>query len=579
MNEQQVFTRDFHMSKEGNNKGNDKAEAKESKDFIRTIIAEDLASGKHDTTVTRFPPEPNGFLHIGHAKALCLNFGLAEENASSGARCHLRFDDTNPVKEDTKYVESIQKDVKWLGFDWGENLYFASNYFEYFYDCAVSLIEKGLAYVDRQSPEEMREGRGNVKTPGINSPFRETSVEENLTLFKQMRAGEIGEGEAVLRAKIDMSSRNMNMRDPAIYRVLHTDHHNTGDTWKIYPMYDFAHPLEDAKEKVTHSLCSLEFEDHRPLYDWVVSNCPVPAVPRQIEFSRLNLSYTVMSKRKLLQLVEDGVVNGWDDPRMPTLSGMRRRGYTPAGVKSFIARGGVTKVNSVTDFSILEAEVRNDLNKVADRRMAVMDPLKIVISNWDEAREEMMECNNNPEDESAGTREVPLTKELFIEQDDFMEEPPKKYFRLGPERAVRLRGGYIIKYVSHTNDNEGKVSEVQVEYIPDTIGQNAPEGIKCKAAIHWVSAKYAVDAEVRVYDRLFKEENPDAAEDGFMSCLNENSLSLIDGAKLEPILANVPAGYICQFERIGYFCTDAEDHGESGKIVFNKTAGLRDNWK
>ena len=579
MNEQQVFTRDFHMSKEGNNKGNDKAEAKESKDFIRTIIAEDLASGKHDTTVTRFPPEPNGFLHIGHAKALCLNFGLAEENASSGARCHLRFDDTNPVKEDTKYVESIQKDVKWLGFDWGENLYFASNYFEYFYDCAVSLIEKGLAYVDRQSPEEMREGRGNVKTPGINSPFRETSVEENLTLFKQMRAGEIGEGEAVLRAKIDMSSRNMNMRDPAIYRVLHTDHHNTGDTWKIYPMYDFAHPLEDAKEKVTHSLCSLEFEDHRPLYDWVVSNCPVPAVPRQIEFSRLNLSYTVMSKRKLLQLVEDGVVNGWDDPRMPTLSGMRRRGYTPAGVKSFIARGGVTKVNSVTDFSILEAEVRNDLNKVADRRMAVMDPLKIVISNWDEAREEMMECNNNPEDGSAGTREVPLTKELFIEQDDFMEEPPKKYFRLGPERAVRLRGGYIIKYVSHTNDNEGKVSEVRVEYIPDTIGQNAPEGIKCKAAIHWVSAKYAVDAEVRVYDRLFKEENPDAAEDGFMSCLNENSLSLIDGAKLEPILANVPAGYICQFERIGYFCTDAEDHGESGKIVFNKTAGLRDNWK
>jgi len=400
------------MSKQGSNKGKDSAETKENKDFIRTIIAEDLASGKHDTTVTRFPPEPNGFLHIGHAKALCLNFGLAEENTSSGAKCHLRFDDTNPVKEDTKYVESIQKDVKWLGFDWGEDLYFASDYFEYFYDCAVNLIEKGLAYVDRQSPEEMREGRGNVKTPGVNSPFRETSVEENLALFKQMRAGEIGEGEAVLRAKIDMSSRNMNMRDPAIYRVLHTDHHNTGDTWKIYPMYDFAHPLEDAKEKVTHSLCSLEFEDHRPLYDWVVSNCPVPAVPRQIEFSRLNLSYTVMSKRKLLQLVEDGVVSGWDDPRMPTLSGMRRRGYTPVGVKSFIARGGVTKVNSVTDFSILEAEIRNDLNKVADRRMAVMDPLKIVISNWDDAREEMMVCNNNPEDETAGTREVPLTKEL-----------------------------------------------------------------------------------------------------------------------------------------------------------------------
>jgi len=567
------------MSKQANNKSTNAAETKESKDFIRTIIAEDLASGKHETTVTRFPPEPNGFLHIGHAKALCLNFGLAEENAESGAKCHLRFDDTNPVKEDTKYVESIQADVKWLGFDWGDDLYFASDYFEYFYDCAVNLIEKGLAYVDRQSPEEMREGRGKVGIPGVESPFRETAVEENLALFKQMREGEIGEGEAVLRAKIDMASPNMNMRDPAIYRVLHSEHHNTGNAWKIYPMYDFAHPLEDAKEKVTHSLCSLEFEDHRPLYDWVVANCPVPAVPRQIEFSRLNLSYTVMSKRKLLQLVEDKIVSGWDDPRMPTLSGMRRRGYTAAGVRSFIARGGVTKVNSVTDFSILEAEIRNDLNKVADRRMAVMEPLKIVITNWDEAHEEMMVCNNNPEDETAGTREVPLTKELYIEQDDFMEEPPKKYFRLGPERAVRLRGGYIIKYVGHSADAEGKVSEVQVEYIPNTIGQNPPEGIKCKAAIHWVSAKHAVDAEVRVYDRLFKEENPDAAEGGFMSCLNEDSFSLIEGAKLEPILADVPAGYVCQFERIGYFCTDCVDHGKDGKIVFNKTAGLRDSWK
>ncbi len=564
------------MSNQANNKGKDTVE---SKDFIRTIIAEDLASGKHETTVTRFPPEPNGFLHIGHAKALCLNFGLAEENAGSGAKCHLRFDDTNPVKEDTKYVESIQADVKWLGFEWGDDLYFASDYFEYFYDCAVNLIEKGLAYVDRQSPEEMREGRGKVYEAGVDSPFRETSVEENLALFKQMRDGEIGEGEAVLRAKIDMASPNMNMRDPAIYRILHAEHHNTGDTWKIYPMYDFAHPLEDAKEKVTHSLCSLEFEDHRPLYEWVVTNCPVAAVPRQIEFSRLNLSYTVMSKRKLLQLVEENVVNGWDDPRMPTLSGMRRRGYTAAGVKSFIARGGVTKVNSVTDFSILEAEIRNDLNKIADRRMAVMEPLKVVITNWDDAREEMMVCNNNPEDKAAGTREVPLTKELYIEQDDFMEDPPKKYFRLGPERAVRLRGGYIIKYVSHSNDAEGNVSEVQVEYIPDTIGQNAPEGIKCKAAIHWVSAKYAVDAEVRVYDRLFKEENPDAAEGGFMSCLNEDSLSLIEGAKLEPILTDVGAGYICQFERVGYFCTDSVDHGVDGKLVFNKTAGLRDNWK
>ncbi|MGJ8658117.1 MAG: glutamine--tRNA ligase/YqeY domain fusion protein [Akkermansiaceae bacterium] len=559
------------MSKEAN--------TKESKDFIRTIIAEDLANGKHETTVTRFPPEPNGFLHIGHAKALCLNFGLAEENAGTGAKCHLRFDDTNPVKEDTKYVESIQRDVKWLGFDWGDDLYFASDYFEYFYECAVSLIEKGLAYVDELSPEAMREGRGKVGMPGVDSPYRDRGVKENLALFKKMRDGEIGEGKAVLRAKIDMASPNMNMRDPAIYRVLHVEHHNTGDAWKIYPMYDFAHPLEDAKEKVTHSLCSLEFEDHRPLYNWVVENCPVPAVPRQIEFSRLNLSYTVMSKRKLLQLVEDGVVSGWDDPRMPTLSGMRRRGYTAAGVRSFIARGGVTKVNSVTDFAILEAEVRNDLNKIADRRMAVMEPLQVVIDNWDEAREEMMVCNNNPEDADAGTREVPLTKELYIEQDDFMEEPFKKYFRLGPERAVRLRGGYIIQYVSHEKDADGNVTAVHVDYIPDTVGQNAPEGVKCKAAIHWVSAKYAVDAEVRVYDRLFKVENPDAAEGGFMSCLNEDSFSLVEGAKLEPILADVAAGYVCQFERVGYFCTDSEDHGVDGKVVFNKTAGLRDNWK
>ena len=550
-----------------------------SKDFIRTIIAEDIANGKHETSITRFPPEPNGFLHIGHAKALCLNFGLAQENAGSGARCHLRFDDTNPVKEDTKYVESIQKDVKWLGFEYGENLFFASNYFEYFYDCAVHLIKSGLAYVDKQTPEEMREGRGKVGIPGKNSPFRETAVEENLELFAQMRNGDIGEGEAVLRAKIDMESPNMNMRDPAIYRVLHSHHHNTGDAWKIYPMYDFAHPLEDAKEMITHSLCSLEFEDHRPLYNWVVENCPTPAKPRQIEFSRLNISYTVMSKRKLLQLVEDGIVNGWDDPRMPTLSGMRRRGYTPEAIRSFIEKGGVTKVNSVTDFSVLEAEVRNDLNKTVDRRMAVIEPLKVVISNWDEDRVEHMICNNNPEDATAGTREVPLGKAFYIERDDFMEDPPKKYFRLGPERAVRLRGGYIIKYLSHSLDADGNVTEVQVEYIPDTIGQNAPEGIKCKAAIHWVSAAHAVDAEVRVYDRLFSEANPDAAEGGFLTCLNEDSLAVINGAKLEPILGNVEPGYRCQFERVGYFCTDSEDHVAGENNVFIRTAALRDSWK
>ncbi len=550
-----------------------------SKDFIRTIIAEDLANGKHKTIITRFPPEPNGFLHIGHAKALCLNFGLAEEYAGIGARCHLRFDDTNPVKEDTKYVESIQEDVKWLGFDWGENLFFASDYFDYFYDCAIALIKKGLAYVDQQTPEEMRQGRGDVRTPGKDSPYRDTSVDENLALFEKMRAGEISEGGAVLRAKIDMASPNMNMRDPAIYRILHAEHHNTGARWKIYPMYDFAHPLEDAKEEITHSLCSLEFEDHRPLYEWVVENCPTPATPRQIEFSRLNLSYTVMSKRKLLQLVEEGVVAGWDDPRMPTLSGMRRRGYAPDAIRSFIAKGGVTKVNSVTDFSILEQEVRGSLNKTVDRRMAVLDPLKVVITNWksDEHVEQMI-CNNNPEDKAAGTREVPLGKEVFIERADFMEDPPKKYFRLGPDRAVRLRGGYILQYVGHTKDAEGNVIEVQVEYIPDTIGKNAPEGVKCKAAIHWVSAAHAVDAEVRLYDRLFSEESPDAAEGGFLTCLNPDSLRVIDRAKLEPALQGVEPGYRCQFERIGYFCADTTDHSPE-KMVFNRTAALRDSWK
>ncbi len=552
----------------------------ENKDFIRTIIAEDLANGKHATSITRFPPEPNGFLHIGHAKALCLNFGLAQENAASGARCHLRFDDTNPVKEDTKYVDSIKQDVEWLGFEWGEHLYFASDYFDYFYDCAVHLIKNGLAYVDKQSPDEMREGRGKVGMPGSNSPFRDTAIDENLAFFDQMKNGVIGEGEAVLRAKIDMSSPNMNMRDPAIYRVLHTDHHNTGDTWKMYPMYDFAHPLEDAKEEITHSLCSLEFEDHRPLYDWVVNNCPTPAKPRQIEFSRLNINYTVMSKRKLLELVEDGVVSGWDDPRMPTLSGMRRRGYTPESIKNFIYKGGVTKVNSITPFSTLENEVRNDLNQIADRRMAVLDPLKVVITNWEsDDHVEQMTCVNNPNDDSAGTREVPLGKEVYIERDDFMEEPFKKYFRLGPDRYVRLKGGYIIKYVGHSKDDAGNVTEVQVESIPDTIGKDAPEGIKCKAAIHWVSVADAIDAEVRVYDRLFSEENPDAAEDGFMSCLNPDSLEIISAVKLEPSLANVPAGYKCQFERIGYFCADSVDHKPSRNIVFNRTAALRDNWK
>jgi glutaminyl-tRNA synthetase len=550
----------------------------DKKDFIREIIAEDLTNGKHQTTITRFPPEPNGHLHIGHAKAICINFGIAEQNAGSGAVCHLRFDDTNPVKEDTKYVSAIKKDVAWLGFDWGENLYFASDYFAYFYDCAVHLIKDGNAYVDLQNVEEMRAGRGNVKTPGSNSPYRDSSVDENMARFEQMKNGEFEAGGAVLRAKIDMAARNMNMRDPAIYRVLNIDHHKTGDAWKIYPMYDFAHPLEDAKEKVTHSLCSLEFEDHRPLYEWVVEYCPTAATPRQIEFSRLNLTYTIMSKRKLLQLVEEEVVDGWDDPRLPTLSGMRRRGYTPEAIKSFIQKVGVTKFNAITDVALLEFELRAHLNKIAERRMAVLDPLKIVIDNWDGDSVEEMECKNNPEDEEAGTRLVPLGKEFYIERDDFMEDPPKKYFRLGPGRAVRLRGGYIIQYVSHETDASGNVTEVHVDFIPGTIGQSPPEGVKCKAAIHWVSAAHAVDAEIRLFDRLFTEENPDGFEGGYMGCINPNSLEVKTNAKLEPSLGSAAAGTTFQFERVGYFCSDSEEHVSDQKAVFNRTVGLRDSW-
>ncbi|WP_205618972.1 glutamine--tRNA ligase/YqeY domain fusion protein [Rubritalea marina] len=543
-------------------------------DFIREIIAEDLASGKHASILTRFPPEPNGYLHIGHAKAICINFGIAQENQAVQAKCNLRFDDTNPIKEDIEYVESIKKDVAWLGFDWGQEAYYASNYFDYFYECALHLIREGDAYVDLQSVEEMREARGNVNTPGSDSPYRDSSVDENLALFERMRDGDFEAGAAVLRAKIDMAAPNMNMRDPAIYRVLNVDHHNTGDQWKIYPMYDFAHPLEDAKEGVTHSLCSLEFEDHRPLYEWVVEHCPTPATPRQIEFSRLNLTNTVMSKRKLLQLVEEGIVSGWDDPRLPTLSGMRRRGYTPESIKRFIHKVGVTKFNATTDVALLEFELRSHLNQIASRRMGVLEPLKVVIDNWEDGHVEEMECQNNPEDPEAGTRKVPLAKEVFIERDDFMEDPPKKYFRLGPGRAVRLRGGYILQYTSHDTDAEGNVTAVHVDYLPGTVGQNPPEGVKCKAAIHWVSAAHAHTAEVHLYDRLFTEENPDAHEGGFMNCLNPESMQVIKGAKLEPTLADVSHGAVFQFERVGYFCADTLD----GELRFNRTVGLRDSW-
>ena len=557
-----------------------KADKKEPTDFIREIIAKDLASGKHDTVITRFPPEPNGYLHIGHAKAICISFGIALENKATNARCHLRFDDTNPEKEETEYVESIKNDVRWLGFDWGDNLYFASDYFDFFYACAQHLINAGLAYVDEQSPEEMKKNRGDVVTPGTASPFRDRPAEESLTRFEEMKAGQHADGSMVLRAKIDLSSSNMNMRDPVIYRIMHATHHNTGDQWRIYPMYDFAHPLEDAHEHITHSLCSLEFENHRPLYDWFVQNCPVPSAPRQIEFSRLNLSYTVMSKRKLLQLVEEGHVNGWDDPRLLTISGMRRRGYPPAAIRSFCHRGGVTKVNSVTDMAILESEIRDELNLTAQRRMAVLDPLKVVITNWSaDDHSELVEVPNNPANKEAGTRMVSLGKEIWIEREDFMEDPPKKFFRLGPDRSARLRGGYIITCTGFEKNDAGEVTEIHCEFIPDTIGQDAPEGIKCRAAIHWVDAATAATAEVRLYDRLFSEENPDAAEGGFLSCLNPDSLTIIENAKLELSLSEADKGSRYQFERIGYFCADAIDHAPGERIVFNRTVALKDSWK
>ena len=549
----------------------------EKKDFIRDIIAEDLENGKHSAPITRFPPEPNGYLHIGHAKAIGVNFGIAGEYVDRGARCHLRFDDTNPVKEDTEYVESIKRDIEWLGYDWGEHLYFASDYFEYFYDCAVALIEKGLAYVDTQTPEEIKSQRGNVNEVGKPSPHRKRSVEENIQLFQQMREGGFEDGGAVLRANIDMESFNMNMRDPVLYRVVHAHHHNTGDKWCIYPMYDFAHPLEDAKEHITHSLCSLEFENHRPLYDWVVENCPVPSKPRQIEFARLNIGYTVMSKRKFIQLVEDGHVNGWDDPRMSTLSGMRRRGYPPEAIRAFVDRVGLTKQNSLSDFALLEFEVRGFLNKVALRKMAVLDPVKVVVTNYPEGESETVSVPNNPENEDDGSRELTFTREFWIERDDFMIDAPKKYFRLKPGGAVRLRGAYIIQHVDHVLGDDGEVSEIHCEFIPDTIGQSAPEGVQCRTAIHWVSCEQAVDAEVRLYDRLFTEEIPDNAKGGYLECLNPQSLEVVTGAKVEPSLAAMAPAERCQFERIGYFCADAEDHS-SDKPVFNRVVTLRDSW-
>jgi glutaminyl-tRNA synthetase len=546
-------------------------------DFIREIIAEDLSSGKHSTTITRFPPEPNGYLHIGHAKSICLNFGLALEHAGLGAKCHLRFDDTNPEKEETEYVESIKEDVKWLGFDWGTDLYFASDYFQFFYDCAVHLIKSGKAYMDRDSAEEMRAKRGNLTTAGTPSAGRDLTVEENLDLFARMKAGEFKEGECVLRARIDLASSNMNMRDPVLYRIMHAHHHRTGDAWCIYPMYDFAHPLEDALEHISHSLCTLEFENHRPLYDWFIENCPVPSKPRQIEFARLNLTYTVMSKRKLLQLVQEGLVSGWDDPRLPTISGLRRRGYPAPAIRDFCKRIGLTKFNGTTDVALLEFEVRDFLNRESPRRMAVLDPVKVVIENWSAEPLGSAEVPNHPQNPEMGERAVPIGAEVWIEREDFMEDPPKKFYRLGPGRHVRLRGGHIIRCTSFEKDGEGNVSLIRAEILPGTVGKDAPEGVECRAAIHWVDVATGVDAEVRLYDRLFTVEDPDGADGGFLSVMNPDSLKIIT-AKVEPAAANADAGFACQFERVGYFVADIKDHQPASKPVFNRSVALKDSW-
>lgn len=544
-------------------------------DFIREIIAADLSSGKHEGSITRFPPEPNGFLHLGHAKSICLNFGIAGEFPNS--KCNLRFDDTNPDKEETQYVESIKEDVKWLGFDYGENIFFASDYFEFFHDCAVHLIKSGLAYVDEESPEEIKLHRGNIQNPGMPSRFRERSVDENLEKFAAMRGGKFQEGQAVLRAKIGLTSSNMNMRDPVLYRILHSHHHNTGSAWCIYPMYDFAHPLEDAVEHVTHSLCTLEFENHRPLYDWVMGNCPVPSQPRQIEFARLSLTYTVLSKRKLLQLVLENHVTGWDDPRLPTISGIRRRGYPPEAIRHFCKRIGITKYNGTTDVALLEHDIRDSLNATAPRRMAVLDPLKVVIENFANEPTASLVIANHPQDAAFGERAVAFSPEVLIEREDFQEIPEKKYFRLAPEKFVRLRGGPIIQCTGFEKNTAGEIILVRANLLPGTTGKDTPEGVICKAAIHWVDATSAVNAEVRLYDRLFTTENPDAAEGGFLSVLNPDSVTTIY-AKVEASMAHEAPGFSCQFERNGYFITDSKDHQPGEKIVFNRTVPLRDSW-
>ncbi len=534
--------------------------------FLWSLVESDLAEGRHKSVITRFPPEPNGYLHIGHAKAIYINFGIAKE---FGGRCHLRFDDTNPVKEEQEYIDSIQADVRWLGFDWGDHLYYASDYFDTLYVWAEHLIEKGLAYVDDQTADAIRISRGTLTAPGTNSPFRARSVEENLDLFRRMRKGEFPNGARVLRAKIDMTAGNINLRDPVIYRILHAHHQRTGDAWCIYPNYDFAHGQSDAIEHVTHSLCSLEFEDHKPLYEWLLANLPVPAFPKQTEFARLNITYTILSKRHLTQFVRDKHVKGWDDPRMPTLAGLRRRGVPPAALLDFVKRAGIARANSVVDIAMFDAAVREYLNKAAPRYMAVLRPLKIVIENYPEGQGEELEAVNNPEDPAAGTRKVPFSRELYIEQDDFMENPPKKFFRLSPGTEVRLRYAYFITCREAVKDAAGNVIELRCTYDPATKGGNAPDGRKVKATMHWVSAAHAVKAEVRLYNPLFTRPDPGADGDPVQD-LNPNSLEIVE-AKLEPELANAKVGETVQFERLGYFCRDSD-----AGLVFNRTVGLRD---
>ena len=544
-------------------------------DFIRAIVDHDLAAGTHHGRVaTRFPPEPNGYLHIGHAKSICLNFGISDDR---GGTCNLRFDDTNPTKEDVEYVDAIKDDVAWLGFRWSAELY-ASDYFEQLYQFAVELIRQGKAYVDSLTAEEIRAHRGTRTEPGRNSPYRDRPVAENLDLFARMRADEFPDGAHVLRAKIDMASPNFNMRDPTLYRIRHATHHRTGDAWCIYPMYDYAHPLSDAIERITHSICTLEFEDHRPLYDWLVDNLIAGDKPRQYEFARLNLNYTVMSKRKLLQLVQQGHVTGWNDPRMPTISGLRRRGYTPESIRDFCARIGVAKKENVIDMAQLEHSVREDLNVRAPRVMTVLRPLKIVLTNYPEGQIEDVDVINNPEDASAGTRKVPFSRELYIERDDFMESPPKKFFRLSPGREVRLRCAYFITCTEVVKDARGDIVELRCTYDPATRGGDSPDGRKVKATMHWVSAAQAVRVEVRLYDRLFSVEDPENAPDGktFLDYLNPHSLEVLANAQSEPSLASAAPGTRVQFERLGYFCVDT-DSGP-GALVFNRTVSLRDAW-